>query len=255
MAQWFKVVLLGDARVGKTSLLKSLKNDQESQELPKEYKPTAGAWVTYFDLTDRCRLLITDTSGKPEHTSLVNLYLRQLHCVVFVFALDERSSFKSLSHWYDAFNHECTGDVSKVAKFVVGTKTDMQCNTTLQMKAKSFAEEIGAEMWITSAATSFNTHELFARIAKMANTDLASSSLDAEAAPKSDDSLDGPITSLEEYLLDDMFLGKGALVRYPDPFLLNTEGEEISHLVLSHQCVTMTGENKAFKWGTWSKGG
>lgn len=240
------MVLLGDARAGKTSLIQSLKNDQESWELSKEYKPTAGTWVTYFDLTDTCRLLITDTSGKPEYTSLVNLYLRQLHCVVFVFALDELSSFKRLSHWYDVFTQEFSGDLSKVAKFVVGTKTDVQHNTTLQIEATSFAEEIGAEIWITSAAKSFNTHELFTRINEM-----ASSSLDAEAASR--DSLDGPITSLDSYLLDDIFLGKGALVRYPDPVLLNTEEEEeISHLVLSHLCVTMTGENKVFKWGTWS---
>ena len=254
LAQWFKVVLVGDERVGKTSLIRSLKHDQELWELSKEYKPTAGSWVTYFDLTDRCRLLITDTSGKPEHSSLVNLYLRQLHCVVFVFAFDDYSSFRSLSHWYHAFIGEFTGDVSNVAKFVVGTKTDVQHNTTLQMEATSFAEEIGAEMWITSSAKSLNTHELFTRIAKVANTDLTSSSLDAEAAPKSGDFLDGPITSLDTYLLDDMFLGKGALVRYPDPVLLNTEEGEISHLVLSHQCVTMTRENKVFKWGTWSNG-
>lgn len=255
LAQWFKVVLLGDASVGKTSLIRSLKNDQESWELSKEYQPTAGAWVTYFDLTDRCRFLITDTSGRQEDTSLVSLYLRQLHCVVFVFALNEHSSFERLSHWYHAFTHEFTGDISKVPKFVVGTKTDaLRDCTALQMEASSFAEEIGAEMWITSAAKSFNTHELFTRIAKMASTsDLASSSLDAEATPKSGVFLDGPIKSLDTYLLDDMLLGKGALVRYPDPVLLNTEGEEIERIALSHQCVTMTGENKTFKWGTWSK--
>ena len=250
------MVLLGDESVGKTSLIRSLKNDQESWKLSKEYQPTAGAWVTYFDLTDRCRLLITDTSGKrkSEHTSLVNLYLRQLHCVVFVFALNEQSSLESLSHWYHAFSREFTGDISKVPKFVVGTKTEALRDYTLQMEATSFAEEIGAELWITSAAKSFNIHELFTRIAKMANTsDLASSSLDAESAPKSGVVPDGPITSLHTYLLDDMFLGKGALVMYPDPVLLNTKGEEIAHLALSHQCVTMTGENKAFKWGTWSK--
>lgn len=249
------MVLLGDTRVGKTSLIRSLKNDQESWELPKEYKPTSGAWVTYFDLTNTCRLLVTDTSGKPEFTSLVNLYLKQLHCVVFVFALDDLSSFKSLSHWYRVFTHEFTGDVSKVAKFVVGTKTDAaQHNATLQKDATSFAEEIGAEMWITSAAKSFNIHELFTRISKMANINFASSTIGSEAVPESGDSQDGPITSLDAYMLDDMLLGKGALVRYPDPVLLNTEEEEISHLMLSHQCVTMTGENKAFKWGTWSKG-
>ena len=248
------MVLLGDENVGKTSLIRSLKNDQ--WELSKEYQPTAGAWATYFDLTDRCRLLITDTSGKrkSEHTSLINLYLRQLHCVVFVFALNEQSRFEGLSHWYHAFTHEFTGDISKVPKFVVGTKTDALRDYTLQIEATSFAKEIGAELWITSAAKSFNIHELFTRIAKMANTsDLASSSLDAGAPPKSGVFPVGPITSRDTDLLDDMFVGKGALVMYPDPVLLNTEGEEIAHLALSHQCVTMTGENKAFKWGTWSK--
>ncbi|XP_078383909.1 uncharacterized protein LOC144666360 isoform X1 [Oculina patagonica] len=253
-SQWFKVVLLGDARAGKTSLIKALKNDQVAWELPKEYKSTAGAWVTYFDLTDTCRLLITDTSGKAEFTPLVDLYLRQLHCVVFVFALDEPSSFKSLNHWYHVFTQKFKGDVSKVPKFVVGTKTDAaQHSATLQMEATSFAEEIGAEMWITSAAKSFNTHELFSRIAKRARDMFPDPSWDVLVVPGSGDFDDGPITSSDVHLLDNMLLGKGALVRYPDPVLLNTEEEEISDLMLSHQCVTMTGENKTFKWGTWSK--
>lgn len=253
-SQWFKVVLLGDARVGKTSLIRALKNDQQSWELPKEYKSTTGAWVTYFDVTNTCRLLITDTSGKPENIPLVHLYLRQLHCVVFVFALDEPSSFNSLNHWYNVYTQEFKGDGSKIAKFVVGTKTDTaQHSTTLQTEATSFAEKIGAEMWITSAAKSFNTHELFTRIAKKASDIFPSPSLDADLAPRSGDFQDGPITSSDAHLLDNMLLAKGALVRYPDPVLLNTEEEEISGLMLSHQCVTMTGEDKTFKWGTWSK--
>lgn len=254
ISQWFKVVLLGDTRVGKTSLIRALKNDQESWALSNEYKPTTGAWVTYFDLTNTCRLLITDPSGKLEFTTLVNLYLRQLHCVVFVFSLDEPSSFKSLNHWYHVFTHEFTGDVSKVAKFVVGTKIDAAKHSTpLQMEATSFAEEIGAEVWITSAAKLFNTHELFTRIAKKAN-EMFTNLSNAEVAQGKGDFQDGLITRLDAHLLDDMLLCKGALVRYPDPILLHPEeAEEISDLLLSHQCVTMTGQSRTFKWGTWSK--
>ena len=247
------MVLLGDARVGKTSIIRALKNDQEPWELPKEYKATTGAWVTYFDVTDTHRLLITDTSGKLEYTCLVNLYLRQLHCVVLVFALDEPSSFDQLKyHWYQVFTHEFTGDVSKVAKFVVGTKIDAaRHSATLQTEATSFAKEIGAEIWITSAVTSSNTHELFSRIAETANAMFSSPST-PEVPPGIDDVQHGSMTSFDSHLLDDMLLGKGALVRYPDPVLLNTD-EEISDLQLSHQCVTMTGQSKTFTWGTWSK--
>ena len=254
--QWFKVLLLGDARAGKTSLIKALKNDPLLWELPKEYRPTTGAWVTHFDLTDTYRLLITDTSGKAEFAPFVNLYLRQLHCIVFVFALDEPSSFRSLCHWHRLFTQEFKGDLSKVAKFVVGTKIDAaQHCTALQTDAMSFAEEIGAEIWITSAAKSFNTHELFTRIANKASAMLPKLNeyLDTEIAPGSGDFQDDPITSLDVHLLDNMLLSKGALVRYPDPVLLYTEEDKISDLMLSHQCVTMAGEKKTFKWGTWPK--
>ena len=253
LSQWFKVVLLGDARVGKTSLVKALKNDVESCDFSKEYKPTTGAWITHCDFTDGRELLITDTSGRQEFTPLVNLYLRKLHCVVFVFALDEPKSFKRLIHWYEAFTQAYTGDASKVAKFVVGTKTDVaQDSVALQTEATSFAEEIGAEMWITSAPKSFNTHELFTRIADNASKIPHQSSEKPETGKS--DFQDGRAGDLDgAYMLDDVFLEKGALVRYPDPVLLDTDGEEISDILLSHHCLTMMGQNRTFKWGTQFK--
>ena len=250
VSNWFKVVLLGDARVGKTSLIKALKNDVPTWELPKEYKPTTGSWITHFDLIDSCRLLITDTSGRPEFTPLTNLYLRNLQCVVFVFALDEPSSFKSLHEWYQVFTQAFTGDTSKIAKFVVGTKIDAaQDSAALQREATSFAKGIGAGMWITSASKSFNIHELFTRVVE--NCSRMSHPSNAQLVlGKNDDFEDGRVGDSHAYMLDDMLLGKGALVRYPDPVLLDTDGEEICDLLLSYQRVTMTGKNKTFVWGT-----
>ena len=252
VSTWFKVVLLGDARVGKTSLIKALKNDVPSWELLQEYKPTTGAWITHFDLTDSCRLLITDPSGRPEFAPLTNLYLRNLHCVIFVFALDDPSSFKSLHEWYQVFTQSYTGDASKIAKFVVGTKIDVaQDSVALQKEATSFAEGIGAGMWITSASKSFNIHELFTRVVEDSSK-ISHPSNAQLVLGKSDDFEDGRFGDSHDYMLDDMLLGKGALVRYPDPVPLDTDGEEISDLLLSYQCVTMTGQNRTFKWGTGS---
>lgn len=240
------MVLLGDVSVGKTSLIGALKNQQEQWELPKEYRATAGAWVTYVDMANTRRLLITDTSGKREYASLVNLYLRHLHCIVLVFALDEPSSFARLkNYWYREFIHSFKGDASQVSKFVVGTKTDVAPHSfTLQTEATSFSEEIGAEIWITSALTLFNTYELFNRVAEKASTLVTGGINPVDVQDCS--------SSFGDHLLDDMLLGEGALVRYPDPVLLETE-EEITDLQLCHQCVTMTGKRRKFTWGTWSE--
>lgn len=247
-SQWFKVVFVGDARVGKTSLIKAVKCEEQS----KEYRPTRGAWITHYDLTERRRLHITDTSGKQEFKELIDLYLRNLHCVVFVFALDDPTSFKGLNHWHQVFTQACTGDPSNVVKFVVGTKTDAPRESlTLQREAMLFAEKIGAEMWITSAAKSFNVFELFARIAENVSRQMSNSSY-VELLPRESDFPDGEPSDLYANMLDDVIIGSGALVSYPDPVLLDTNGEEISDLILSHHCVTMIGQSRTFKWGTWS---
>ena len=247
-AQCFKVVLLGNSRVGKTSLIKDLKNDTKTRDYT-EYKPTTGAWVTHYDLTASRRLLITDASGSQEFSPLTNLYLRTLHCVVFVFSLNEPLSLKGLRRWYEVFKQSCTGDASKVAKFVVGTKMDaVHGRTELQEEAICFANSIGAEMWVTSATKSFNIHELFTRIAdnvnQMPEKELVFGSIDLE---------DHHTRFSYQSMIDDALIGKGALVKYPDPIHLDTEQEKISELMLSHQCVTMIGQNRTFEWSTWSR--
>ena len=181
--------------------------------------------------------------------------MKNLHCVVFVFALDDPSSFKRLNYWHQVFTQACTGDPSNVVKFVVGNKTDSQDSPrqslTLQIEAMLFAEEIGAEMWITSAEKSFNVFDLFARIAENVGRQMSNSSY-IELLPRESDIPDGEAGDLYANMLDDVIIDRGALVSYPDPVLLDTNGEEISDLILSHHCVTMIGQSRTFKWGTWS---
>lgn len=101
------------------------------------------------------------------------------------------------------------------------------------MEVSFFVEEIGVEMWIILVVKLFNIYELFIRIVKMVSIfDFVSLFFDVEIVLKSGVFLDGFIISLDIYLLDDMFFGKGVFVRYFDLVLLNMEREEIEYIVL-----------------------
>lgn len=145
------------------------------------------------------------------------------------------------------FTYQFKGGASKVATFVVGTKLDAASHgASLQTEATFFSEEIVAEIWITSAVTLSNTQELFRRFAEKAATAMFTDGIKVDI----DDAQYGSWSNFHDHLWDDMLLGEGALVKYPDPVLLDTEEEMITDLQLYHQCVTMTGQSRTFTWET-----
>ena len=93
-----KVVVVGDNKVGKTSILKQLIN----KEFSEEYKPTKGyefnimlikvnETVIKFQIWDMCG----DESYRP---SLFNLY-RNSNLGILVYSISSRQSFNNLEEW------------------------------------------------------------------------------------------------------------------------------------------------------------
>lgn len=159
----YKVVLMGQSSVGKTSIIirfskNSFKADQES---------TIGAAFVSRDIETSkgmVSLHIWDTAGQERYRSLVPKYSAGASAIIIVFDVTDEESFEEAKHWLaDARNNHQGG---KLIYFLVGNKSDLTPQFDLS-KAKQFAQDEGLEYTEASALTGENIDMIFEEIANM----------------------------------------------------------------------------------------
>uniref|UniRef100_A0A8D8R0A1 Ras-related protein Rab-7b n=1 Tax=Cacopsylla melanoneura TaxID=428564 RepID=A0A8D8R0A1_9HEMI len=121
----FKVVILGNAAVGKTSLLNQFVNNKFSNQ----YKATIGADFLTKDIFLDNRIVtlqIWDTAGQERFQSLGVAFYRGADCCVLVCDVTAPSSFQSLSSWKDEFLIQAApADPDNFPFVVLGNKVDL----------------------------------------------------------------------------------------------------------------------------------
>jgi len=169
-----KLVLLGEAAVGKSSLvLRFVSNDfQENKE------PTIGAAF----LTQKCNLPsrtikfeIWDTAGQERFASLAPMYYRNAQSALVVYDLTKASSLNKAKHWIAELQRQASPGIVIA---LVGNKLDLVSNDSGDLEgeggsarqitteeAKAYAEEEGLLFFETSAKTGENVQEVFEGIA------------------------------------------------------------------------------------------
>jgi small GTP-binding protein len=164
-----KVVLLGDSRVGKTSIIaRKLQGFQ-----PQAANPTIGCHCSEIavDINDRKVLLqVWDTAGQEMYRALVPVYLRNARAALLVYDVADRESFISLGHWYDTLMEVVP---TTTATFLVGNKIDLEAHVIDDGQAKQFAAAHNAEFVKVSAATGAGLDDLFLAIGKSVITGAA----------------------------------------------------------------------------------
>jgi small GTP-binding protein len=158
-----KVVILGDSKVGKTSIITRQVRGCE----PAPQPATVGCHCSdvRIALADAAvTLQLWDTAGQEVYRALVPIYLRGARAGVLVYDTTDRESFASLGHWH----HLLAGAVGDgVALFVVGNKVDLEADAAIDDgEVRRFAELRGAQLFKCSAANGLGLAELFAAIAR-----------------------------------------------------------------------------------------
>ncbi|RDW71227.1 putative RAS small monomeric GTPase Rab6 [Coleophoma cylindrospora] len=183
-----KLVLLGEAAVGKSSLvLRFVNNDfQENKE------PTIGAAF----LTQKCNLPtrtikfeIWDTAGQERFASLAPMYYRNAQSALVVYDLTKPTSLIKAKHWVAELQRQASPGIVIA---LVGNKLDLtneasesadplnddgdadtaegdessgDARKISTAEAKSYAEEEGLLFFETSAKLGTNVTEVFTAIA------------------------------------------------------------------------------------------
>jgi small GTP-binding protein len=157
-----KVVLIGDAQVGKTSLLtRKLYGD-----LCITQKPTVGSHSNELTISlpdHSVCIQVWDTAGQEMYRALVPVYLREARAAILVFDVTEEQSFLDLSDWCSMLNDALD---SEIPVFLVGNKIDLKDRIVVtDVRAEAFATTQKAKFVRASALTGVGVDELFEAVA------------------------------------------------------------------------------------------
>ncbi|CAL5350897.1 unnamed protein product [Camellia sinensis] len=159
----FKILLIGDSGVGKSSLLVSfISNSVE------DLAPTIGVDFKIKQLTvggKRLKLTIWDTAGQEKFRTLTSSYYRGAQGIVLVYDVTRRETFTNLSDvWAKEVDLYSTNQ--DCIKMLVGNKVDRESERLVSREEGiSLAKEHGCLFLECSAKTRENVDQCFAELA------------------------------------------------------------------------------------------
>ena len=160
----FKILLLGDPGVGKTSLLRRFIDNL----FDPDYMTTIGVQfmtrVVNFDQYS-VKLIIWDIAGQSKHATYRHLYYKAANAVILVYDITRVKSLDNLPIWLQGAV-DCIGDRVKTA--VLGNKLDLINERAVpEGVGKAYAKSIDAEIFSeTSAKSGDNVEAAFLALAK-----------------------------------------------------------------------------------------
>jgi small GTP-binding protein len=159
-----KLVLVGDAGVGKTCIAQRISKN--------EFSNTTAATVGAANLTVPIKtnsvhieFNICDTAGQERYRSLTPMYFAGAQVAILVFDLTSPQSFANLNEFVELLQQKAPPDCVLV---LVGNKSDLKDKRAISRgEAENYSRNIGSIFYCeTSAATGAGVRSLFEDIAE-----------------------------------------------------------------------------------------
>ena len=160
----FKVLLLGNSDVGKSSLLlrfvDSVWNDAFVPTIGVDFK------VKTLEINNKkVKMQIWDMAGEERFRTVVSTYFRGAHGILLLYDVTNRDSFKNLENWLIEIEKNSS---EKVLKILLGNKCDLNDDREIQPdEGRAFADRNGMEFMETSAKMNTNVNEAFETLGKL----------------------------------------------------------------------------------------
>ncbi|XP_035602153.1 ras-related protein Rab-5C isoform X1 [Oncorhynchus keta] len=159
----FKLVLLGESAVGKSSLvLRFVKGQfQEYQE-----STIGAAFLTQTVCLDdtTVKFEIWDTAGQERYHSLAPMYYRGAQAAIVVYDITNRDTFTRAKNWVKELQRQASPNIVIA---LAGNKADVANKRAVDLQeAQAYADDNSLLFMETSAKTAMNVNEIFMAIAK-----------------------------------------------------------------------------------------
>lgn len=153
----FKLVLLGNPAVGKTSLVYRFIENR----FRTDYKSTLGVNLLKKDVICDGKMIslqIWDLGGQESFRSLRKLYLEGSHGGLLIFDMTNPKSFEDIEEWLGDFK-KVRGELPLI---LIGNKFDLVDSIKVQKEtAEKYAQDKNLDLVITSAKTGEGVNQAF----------------------------------------------------------------------------------------------
>lgn len=155
----FKLLIIGDASVGKSSMLLRFADDKFDEHI----QSTIGVdfKVNHVEVGGkRLKLTIWDTAGQERFRTLTSSYYRGAHGVVLVYDVTRVDTFENLQQWLKEIQLYSPNNGESVVKLLVGNKIDLDRKVPRE-QAESWARSQGMLFLEASAKTKVGIQQVF----------------------------------------------------------------------------------------------
>ncbi len=163
----WKIVLIGDGAVGKTSLRKRYLGEG----FETDYLSTMGADFALYDTKveeTHIRWQIWDLAGQPVFKDVVKAYYTKVFGAILVYDVTRRQTFENTEKWLDDLWTNSKRD-QNVPVVILGNKIDLReegAETVSADEGQKLADRLGIKIIETSAKTGEGVQIAFDQLGK-----------------------------------------------------------------------------------------
>ena len=160
----YKVIVIGDTNVGKSSIAHHAIYGKF-----EEHEPTVGYENLFFKIKINdtpMKLDIWDTCGQELYHSLISTYFKDSKIAILVYSIDNKESFEHLEKWMDDIKKNADKDIRIL---LVGNKLDkIEDRLISSYEVEKFTDDHKIDDFFeASAKEGTNTKEIFISAAKI----------------------------------------------------------------------------------------
>ncbi|MFX0105994.1 MAG: Rab family GTPase [Candidatus Hodarchaeota archaeon] len=163
----FKIIIVGDPNVGKTSLILRYTDNA----FRRNYVPTLGVMVSdkIFKIEDSViQLTLWDIGGQQKFDRMREAFYRGSDAVFLVFDLTQPESFNNIPKWFSDVVEQLKNRSKELIGFIIGNKSDLADQRKIKSEmANQLASQLELGFIETSALLGENVDDAFSTIANL----------------------------------------------------------------------------------------
>ena len=158
----YKILILGDSSVGKTSLLLQFCDEKYD---PETLTTVGIDYKKKFVMRhgQKIQLQLCDTAGQERFRSLAKNFYKNCDGIIIVYDISKSKTFESIKTWINSIKDNI--DMDKIGLVIVGNKIDLEEKREVNEAMRiNFEEKQQMKIIETSAKKNINVNEAFIEI-------------------------------------------------------------------------------------------